>query len=102
MASPVTGPVVRLLVGSASDAETDLVVVPAFEGEAVAEAVPALDAATQGEVRRATAAGEIKGRLYELFVTPASGAGLKAGRVAIAGAGKAADFNTERLRKLAS
>jgi hypothetical protein len=35
-------------------------------------------------------------------VTPASGAGWKSGRVAIAGAGKASDFDTERLRKVAT
>ena len=102
MASSVSSPVVRLLIGSPSDADTDLLVVPVFEGEAVADALPAVDEATKGEVRRATASGEVKGRLYELFVTPASGPGWKPGRVAIAGAGKAADFTTERLRKLAS
>jgi leucyl aminopeptidase len=102
MASSVTSPVVRLLIGSPSDADADLLVVPVFEGEAVADVLPAVDAATQGEVRRATASGEVKGRLYDLFVTPASGPGWKPGRVAIAGAGKAADLTTERLRKLAA
>src|SRR3989442_3714633 len=102
MASSVLSPVVRLLIGTPSDAETDLLVVPVFEGEAVADALPAVDEATRGEVSRATASGEIKGRLYELFVTPASGPGWKPARVAIAGAGKSDDFTTERLRKVAS
>src|SRR5438132_3973557 len=102
MASSETSPVVGLLIGTASDPDTDLLVVPAFEGEAVADTLPAVDVATRSEVSRATASGEIRGRLYELFVTPASGPGWKPGRVAIAGAGKAADFTTERLRKVAS
>ena len=102
MASSSTPSVVRLITGPLSDADTDLLVVPVFDGESVAEALPALDAATGGEVKRATASGEIKGRLYELFVTPSSGAGWKSARVATAGAGKASDFTTERLRKLAA
>ena len=80
MASSVTSTVVRLITGPPSDADTDLLVVPAFDGESVAEALPAVDTATGGEVKRATVAGEIKGRLYELFVTPSSGPGWKPGR----------------------
>jgi leucyl aminopeptidase len=53
-------------------------------------------------VNRATVSGEIRGRLFEVFVTPASGHDWKPARVVIAGAGKAADFTTERLRKLAT
>ncbi|HEX9368552.1 MAG TPA: leucyl aminopeptidase [Vicinamibacterales bacterium] len=95
-------PVVRLVAGALSRVDTDLLVVPAFEGEAVAETLPLVDGAAHGEVARATASGEIKGRLYELFVTPVSGDGWLAARVAIAGAGRAADFTTERLRRLAA
>ncbi len=102
MASPASSTVVRLLIGAPSDADTDLLVVPMFDGESVAESLPAVDAATGGEVKRAAASGEIKGRLYEIFLTPSSGSGWKPARVAIAGAGKAADFTTERLRKVAS
>jgi leucyl aminopeptidase len=79
---------------------TDLLVVPVFDGEALAEAFPALDVATGGEIGRASATGEIRGRLFEFFVTPLTG--WKAGRVAAAGAGKVADFDTDRLRKLAT
>src|SRR5687768_15172325 len=98
----VSSPVVRLVTEPLAQADTDVLVVPAFDGEPVAAALPALDAATRGEVRRATESGEIRGRLYELFVTPASGDGWKPARVVIAGAGKAADFTSERLRKLAT
>jgi leucyl aminopeptidase len=97
-----SSPVVRLSPESPAQVDTDLLVVPAYDGEAVADSLPALDEATGGEVTRATASGEMKGRLYEIFVTPASGAGWKPRRVAIVGAGKAADFTAERLRKVAT
>jgi leucyl aminopeptidase len=102
MALSASSTVVRLSPESPAQVDTDLLIVPAFDGEAVADSLAAVDAATGGEVARATASGEIKGRLYEIFVTPASGAGWKPRRVAIVGAGKAADFTTERFRKLAT
>jgi leucyl aminopeptidase len=100
--SSLAAPALRLLAGSPGDCDTDLLVVPLFEGEAPADALPWLDQGTGGEVRRAAASGEIRGRLYEFFVTPVIGGAAKAIRVAIAGAGKAADFDTERLRKVAA
>ena len=102
MGLSVSSPLVRLVTGSLASVDTDLLVIPAFEDEVVADALPAIDRATRGEVKGATASGEIRGRLFEVFVTPAFGDGWKPARVAIAGAGKAADFTTERLRKLAT
>jgi leucyl aminopeptidase len=102
MTHSVSTPLVRLITSSPSSVDTDLLVVPEFEGEALAGALPALDRATGGDVQRATDSGEIRGRLFEVFVTPSSGSGWKPARVAIAGAGKAGDFTTERLRKLAA
>jgi len=95
-------PSIRLLTGEPGSIDTDLLVVPAFENEALDGAIPGLDAATGGEVGRARASGEIRGRLYDLFVTPAVGAAWKTSRIAIAGAGKAAEFTGEHLRKLAA
>ena len=102
MSSPPVPAVIKLLAGAPADCDTDLLVIPVFEGEAPAEALPWLDQATGGDVRRATASGEIRGRLYECFVTPVVNGAAKAVRIAIAGAGKAADFDTERLRKVAT
>ena len=102
MPSTVTSPVIRLATGTPSDVETDLLVVPVFDGESAADAMPAIDQATHGEVRRATESGEIRGRLYEVFVTPATAGGWKCARIAIVGAGKVSDFDTERLRKIAT
>jgi leucyl aminopeptidase len=95
-------PSIRLLTGDLSSIDTDLLVVPGFDGEAVAQAVPGLDAASGGEVGRALTSGEIRGRLYEVFLTPCAGKSWKAARIGIAGAGKTGEFTTERLRKLAT
>jgi leucyl aminopeptidase len=95
-------PSIRFVTSGPASVDTDLLVVPVFDGEALSGAIPALDAATEGEIARATGTGEIRGRLYEFFVTPGSGAGWAPRRIAVAGAGKAADFDTERLRKLAT
>jgi len=95
-------PSLRLVTDAPALVDTDLLVVPAFDGEPIAEGLPAVDAATGGEIARALGTGEIRGRLYEFFLTPASGKGWKPKRVAVAGAGKAADFTIERLRKVAT
>ncbi len=101
MSSSVSGSVIRLAAGAPPACETDMLVVPVFDGEAAAEALPWLDQCTGGEVGRALVSGEIRGRLYETFVTPVTGS-AKARRIAVIGAGKAADFDLERLRKVAT
>jgi leucyl aminopeptidase len=93
-------PSIRFAAAGPASIDTDVLVIPAFDGEALIESLPALDGATDGEVARALASGEIRGRLYEFFVTPVRG--WRARRVAVAGAGRAADFDTERLRKVAA
>ena len=95
--SPAT---VALKATRPADVPTDLLFVPVFEGENAAAAVAGLDDAAGGAVRRAGDSGEFVGRAYDLFLTPLSG--WKAARVALIGAGKAADFNTEKLRKIAT
>src|SRR4051794_40275636 len=102
MSSTATRSVIRLITGPASECDTDVLVVPVFDGEAISGALPWLDQASGGEIGRATASGEIRGRLYELFVTPAIGQGIKARRIAVIGAGKTGDFDLERLRKVAT
>jgi leucyl aminopeptidase len=91
---------IRLVTGNPALADTDLIIAPVFDGEAVTDSLPALDAATSGEARRATASGEFKGRLGDFFLTPAHG--WKAARIALAGAGKHEEFDLERLRKVAT
>src|SRR3954469_14824991 len=102
MSSSVTSPAIRLATGSASDVDTDVLIVPVFEGEAPVTVWSWLDDASGGEVGRSTSSGEIRGRLYEIFVTPVTSRAAKARRIAVIGAGKAAEFDLERLRKLAA
>ena len=94
-------PAIRLVIGDPASVDTDVLVVPVFEGEAPSQALPGLDAASGGEIARAVSAGEVRGKIYEFFITPAAN-GWHAGRVAVTGAGKAPEFTTERLRKLAT
>jgi leucyl aminopeptidase len=79
----------------------DLVIVPVFEEEALAGVAHDADQATGGAIGRALASGELRGRLYDFFITPVTGR-WKAARVAAVGGGKRADFGTERLRRMAT
>ena len=90
-----------LTTANPSELDTDLLVVPVFEGEAAAGELEELDRATSGALGRAIASREVQGRPFELFVTPLV-TGWRAERIAFAGAGKRADFSTERLRRLAT
>ena len=69
----------------------DLLFVPVFEDESTPDDVGSLDEATNGEIGRARASGEFRGKAYEVFVTPIV-SGWKARRVGCIGAGKVADW----------
>ncbi len=90
-------------VSSASPAEidTDTIAIPIFENEQQDAVLRAVDTATGGALGGALASRELQGRLYDLFVTPADGS-WRAQRIAFVGAGRRADYTTERLRKVAS
>jgi leucyl aminopeptidase len=100
MSFPVSTSLVRLSVDLLPAIETDLLVIPLFEGETRAPA-DGLDGAAAGEITRALQSGELAGRPYELFVTPLVRE-WKARRIAIVGAGNAQSFDLERLRRLAA
>jgi leucyl aminopeptidase len=91
---------VALMRSPIAEIDTDLLLVPVFEGEGLAEDLRSMDAAADGAVGRALAAGEIKGRPGDFYLTPV--AGWRAGRVALVGAGRPAEFSTERLRRTAT
>jgi leucyl aminopeptidase len=82
-----------------SEVETDLLIVPVFDADRLDD-VPGLEAAAGGHIHRAQDAGEVQGRPFEYFVTPLTG--WKATRVALVGAGPRAEFDTERLRRIAT
>jgi leucyl aminopeptidase len=91
---------VALSSGKVSEIRADLIAVPVFEGESGATAVADLNEASGGALARAIESGEFRGRAYELFLTSLND--WAAPRVALIGAGKASDFDTERLRKVAT
>jgi leucyl aminopeptidase len=101
MIRSVLSTAVTLSRSLAADVETDLLVLPVFEGESLRQAVPDLSEATAGAVDRALASREVQGKAYELFLTPVV-KGWKGARVALIGAGPAADFSLERLRRVAT
>jgi leucyl aminopeptidase len=78
---------------------TDLLVIPCFEDDTL-DGLGDLDAATDGEVGRARARGEFKGKLFELSYTPLTG--WSATRMVLVGAGQRREFTTERLRRIAT
>ncbi|HEV3214072.1 MAG TPA: leucyl aminopeptidase [Vicinamibacterales bacterium] len=80
--------------------ETDLLVVPVFEGE-ISEHEQ-WSHAIGGELARAGESKEFTGKLYEIFVTPIADRVYQARRLAALGVGPAADFNTDRARRAAA
>jgi leucyl aminopeptidase len=89
-------PAIVVTTRSSRDIETDLLIVPIFEGDTLADESD-LDSASGGEVAAARARGEIGGKAFELFVT--SVRGWKAGRVALVGVGSRKDCSPDRLRR---
>jgi leucyl aminopeptidase len=83
------------------DIDTDLFVVPLFEGESPSGELQAVDEASGGAVGRAIASREIQGRPFEFFLTPST-SGWRAARIAAIGVGKRGEFTTERLRRVAT
>ena len=82
-------------------AAVDLLFIPVFQDDTLAD-VPGLDEATGGEVGRARTTGEFRGKLYDVFATPVTGPGWRARRIALVGAGAAADADAERVRRIAA
>ncbi len=100
MLSTAVQPAVSCTTDAPSRANTDLLIVPAFEGEAFEE-LDGLKEAAAGEIDRAASAGEFRSRLYEQFVTPLVN-GWASRRLLLIGAGARQAFNTERLRRVAT
>jgi leucyl aminopeptidase len=80
----------------------DLLFIPVFQDDDALDDLPGLDAATQGEVNRARSSGEFRAKPYELFLTTIADAGWKPRRIALIGAGKRADQDAVRARRLAA
>jgi leucyl aminopeptidase len=79
--------------------DADLLVLPLFEAEPI-DPLSELDRATGGEIRRAVASGEMRGKLYELLVTPVTDEGWRARRIALVGAGPRDSMTPDVYRQL--
>jgi leucyl aminopeptidase len=97
----VSIPAVALSSASPAEIDTELIAVPVFEGDLDESDLRAFDTATGGVLMRARESRELQGKLYEMVVTPL-GDGWRASRIVFIGAGKRAEFTTERLRRVAA
>lgn len=87
---------------SAKDVAVDMLFVPVFQEDDRLDDLPGLDEASSGEIGRARAGGEFRGRPFEFFLTPSVSGGWKAKRFALVGAGLRSEADPERLRRLAA
>ena len=89
-----------IFAGDPRTADTDLVIVTAFEEQA--SALANWSAATGGEIDRAVASKEFVGKLFETFVTPIVEGGYRARRLAAIGLGEEKSFTVDRARRVAA
>jgi leucyl aminopeptidase len=101
MPSSALATALSLTTAQAGEIATDLLVLPVFEEDRPDGELRAADQASGGSIGRGMASGEVQGRPYQTFVTPVTG-GWRAGRIALVGAGKRAEYTTERLRRVAT
>jgi len=86
--------------GPLSAVDADLLIVPWFKDEA-ASALPALDAATGGELGRALASKEFQAKPYELFLAAITDTSWRARRIAVIGGG-VGERGSDLVRRLAT
>ena len=101
MVQPVLAGGVTFRAAHAAEIDTDLLIVPIFEDEDIAAAVPGLLQAAGSVLAQSLETREIQGRLFELFLTPLTKP-FRAARLALIGCGPAAAFDGERLRRAAT
>jgi leucyl aminopeptidase len=89
-----------VFAGDPRSADTDLVIVTAFEGQA--SALAQWSPATGGEIDRAVASTEFTGKLFETYVTPIVDRAYRARRLAAIGLGEEKGFTVDRARRAAS
>src|SRR4051794_36476943 len=73
--SPASSPsTIAVATAPFSTIDADLLIVPWFKDEG-ADAVPLVDAATGGELKRALSSNEFQGKAYDTWLTPVADAG---------------------------
>lgn len=90
-----------IFVGDPRVANTDLVIVAAFEGD-LTDLVTEWAGPTGGEIERAVASKEISGKLFEIFLTPLVDREYVPRRLAVAGLGRREEFTVDRARRVAA
>ena len=90
-----------VFIGDPRTADTDLVIVAAFEGEAAA-LISEWSGPTGGEIDHAVTSKEFSGKLFETLLTPLVDRGFRARRVAAVGLGRQSDFTVDRARRTAA
>jgi leucyl aminopeptidase len=93
-------PAISLTARPTSELQADLVVIPIFIDDDLADET-SLDVASGGEVMRARQRGELTGKPYESFVAATTSANWKTPRALLVGAGSRKDFTANHLRRIA-
>src|SRR6266851_3514975 len=101
MPPAVTSPPIVCSGSPLSVVETDLLIVPWFDGE-LPGAAANVDEASGGEVGRALTSKEFQAKPYDLFVTAIVNPAWKARRLVLIGGGRRAECSSDLVRKLAS
>jgi leucyl aminopeptidase len=91
-------PAVGVTRRAPQEADAELLIVPVFEDDDLAD-LTWLDAAATQDIGRARERGEFKGKPYDAFVTFLGSAGR---RVALIGAGRRAELTSDQLRRIAT
>jgi leucyl aminopeptidase len=100
METPYKTPRVSVTAKRAGEIEADLLIVPVFEDDPVAEE-PDVESATARELLEAQGRREFRGALYDVMLVRASvGPSWRTPRVAFVGAGSRAGLTEERYRRL--
>ena len=90
-----------VFAGKPDTADTDVVIVTAFENE-TAPLAGTWSAPTGGEIDRAIASKEFSGKLFDTFLTPIVDRGYRPRRFAAVGLGLRGDFTIDRARRVAA
>jgi leucyl aminopeptidase len=99
MRSAYKTPDIALNARRPGELEAEILVVPVFESPAEDEAW--LDEASGGALSRARATAEFRGKLFDTFIAAVTAKSLIAPRLMLVGAGRAADWTSDRLRRVA-
>jgi leucyl aminopeptidase len=101
MRSAYKTPEIALTARRPDELDADLLVIPAFESSSPGEDAT-LDEACGGALGRARTSGEFKGKLFDTFIAPIAAPAWKTRRAMFVGAGRAADWTPDRLRRVAA